>query len=342
MVVFSQNEQALKEYIRQNNIEAAVKLLYELILKSAKEKKFSKAEALRQRLLEIDPMALNEIIGSAEMIEEEKSKSIERSHLKIWPELYNLFTDEEKNVLYYALEETTYSNDQPLFMQGELNTNLYFINQGELKMIYKKEGLETLLKIIRPGQIVGEDTFFSHTICTCSVITLSKVNLNYLQKDILIKWKDKFPGIEPKLKDYCLGKKNVHELLKEKNLDRRSHNRVKISSKGFIQLLNRSGESLGKAFKGSITDISVGGLSFDIKISKEKTARLLLGRNLHIKFNLPDGIHPNQIDQNGVVIGIHAYPFKDHSIHVKFEKMLSPKLIEEIEIKIQQSGFLTP
>ena len=45
-------------------------MLYKMIVQCAKQKNFSIAEQLRERLLEVDPMALNEIINSQEIIDE--------------------------------------------------------------------------------------------------------------------------------------------------------------------------------------------------------------------------------------------------------------------------------
>ena len=67
-------EQLVDQHIAENKIEAAVSTLYRLIVTYAKEKNFTKAELLREKLYEIDSMALNEIISSAEIIEQEKSE----------------------------------------------------------------------------------------------------------------------------------------------------------------------------------------------------------------------------------------------------------------------------
>ena len=94
-----------------------------------------------------------------------------------------------------------------------------------------------------------------------------------------------------------------------------------------IQLLGASGKLLGRAFKGELSDISIGGLSFVIRISKQETARLLLGRKMNIKFVIPSGSSKQKIDKNGTVIGVRAHPFDDYSIHIKFDSLLDKKLL---------------
>ena len=331
MANFSEQEESVDRYVKQNNKEATVKLLFDLIVGYAKEKNFAKAEALWKRLLEVDPMALSEINRSGEILEEEKFKSIDQEHLDIWSGLYGTLTTEETNALYYAMKEITYDAGQRIFKQGERNSNLYFINQGQLEVFYSVGGKEIVLKTLGSGSIVGEDTFFSNTVCTTSMITPSRVKLNFLDKDSLMKWKDQLPALESKLHNHCLRSMKVYDLLERKGLDRRSQKRVNISGKAVIQLLNVSGSPVGKAFRASLSDISVGGLSFYIKIPKKESARLLLGRNVNMKFILPTGGSQEKIDQNGTVVAVHSHAFDDYSVHIKFDAMLSEKVVEEVK-----------
>jgi len=327
VVDLSYQEELVDQYVKQGNNEGAVKLLFDLIVTYAKKKDFAKAEVLREKLYEVDSMALNEIVRSGEIIEEEKSESIDQDHLVIWSKLYDILSDEQSNALYYAMKKATYDIDETLFKQGERNSSLYFINQGQLKLVYRDQDREILLKTLGTGHIAGEDTFFFETVCTTSMITLSRVKLNFLEKDTLLKWRDEFPGLESRLQEYCLKFKKVHDVLKAKNLDRRSQKRIKLLGKGMIQLLGASGKPLGRAFKGEFSDISVGGLSYIIRVSKKETARLLLGRKMNIKFVLPLRNSKQKIDKTGTVIGVRAHPFDDYSIHIKFDELLDKRLL---------------
>jgi len=88
---FSQKEQMAAQYAAQGKTQHAVKLLFELIVAYAKAKNFPKAEALREKLFEVDAMALNEIIKAAEIIEEEK-RGIEA----VMPQMLNMFNQEKE------------------------------------------------------------------------------------------------------------------------------------------------------------------------------------------------------------------------------------------------------
>ncbi len=327
----SQQNELIERYINQNNKEAAVKLLFELIVEYAQKKDFSQAEAFREKLFDVDPMALNEIIRAGEIIEEEKSDSIDQNHRNIWAGLYKTLTTEEANALYYSMKESEYSLNEPIFQQGDTNSNLYFINQGKCKQFYSQDGREILLRTLSPGHIAGDDTFFADAVCTTSLIALSKVKLSYLEKDVTKKWGEEFPGLEANLYEYCLRFDKVQDLLKKKALDRRNQIRVKISGKAVILILSTSGSPVGNVFKGLLSDISSGGLSFFLKITKKETARLLLGRTLNIKCAFHIGDNELKLERNGTVVGVRLQTFSDYSIHVKFDEMLSEKVVLRVK-----------
>ncbi|MFC1535013.1 cyclic nucleotide-binding domain-containing protein [Thermodesulfobacteriota bacterium] len=325
----SQQEKSIDQYLNDGNQDAAVKALFDLIVAYAKKKDFSKAEGLRDRLFEVAPMALNEITKSGDIIDEEKSSSIDEDHRETWSKLYDTLKTEEANVLYFAMKENSYNKDQAVFSVGDKNNNLYFIDNGEFKMAYTKEDEEVLIKKLGPCDIAGEDTFFSTTAFrTVSLIADSQAKLRYIEKGVLEKWQEKLPGIEQKLYEYCRKSGMVPDLLEKKGLDRRIQKRLELSGRVTIQLLNASGGPTGKPFIGGLSDIAVNGLSFSVKISKKETARKLLGLKLNMKFTLPSAKSPQKIDQNGTLVGIEYPVLADYSIHVRFNKPLDEAIME--------------
>lgn len=324
-------EALVDQYVAQNDTGAAVKLLFDLIVNRAKAKDFAKAKALWERLSEVDPMALTEITKSGEMIEEEQRGAIDSNHLDVWSELYGTLTTEETNTLYYAMKGQAYGSDQIIIRQGDHDTRLYFIDSGQLKIISSQEGLEILVDTIGPGSIVGVDTFFSNTVCTTSLVTLSDVKLQVVDKDVLPEWDRTCPSLEPKLHHYCLKFETVDHLLKKRGLNRRTYQRVSISGEGIFQVLNIAGDPVGKAFRGRLSDISVGGLSFFLRISKKETGRLLLGRALHVRLTLPQGADQQKMDIYGRVVAVRSHPFEDYSVHIKFDEMLSARIVAEFK-----------
>lgn len=327
---YSRQMKLLDQHLEKEDTESAVKLLFDMIVKYAGEKNFEKAEFLRDKLTEVNPMALTEIVKSGEVIDEAKIGSIDQEHLDRWENLYQNLIQEETSTLFYAMKSARFEAKQIIFKQGDRNSNLYFVNKGQLKMFFKQGDEAKVIKEINPGDITGEETFFNLTVCTASVTAFSEVELNFLEKDILRKWEEAGLGIESKLRDYSLKLKKTADILQEKGFDRRSEERVKLSSlKVSIQPLDLSGSPVGKVITGTLADICQGGVSFYLKIPKENVARMFEEPKMNLKFKIDSGEAKHTVDQNGTVVAV-IHHFYDFSIHVKFDKVLDEKVFEDI------------
>jgi len=321
-------EKLLEKYLQENNKESAVELMFDLIAKNATAKNFSKAEQLREKLFEVDPMALDRIVKSAEIIETAKIAAIDPVHRDIWSHLYKRLTKEEKIALYYGMKKASYEAEQIIFRQGEVNSNLYFINAGRLKTFYHKDKHGILLKTIGPGDIAGEDTFFSNSTCTFSMMADSAVKLNFLEKTVLQKWHDEAPTLASKLQAYCAELESINELLQKKELERRAHRRFVVPGSATIQITAKPDN---KVFKGDLSDISASGLSFVMSTSS-KEADMLLGRHLNLKLAFDQAFPELRIDGNGSIVGIHHQMFNEYLINVKWEEPLDDDTIERIKL----------
>jgi CRP-like cAMP-binding protein len=321
------NENLLETYIKENKKELAVELLFDLITQNAKARDFSKAEALRERLFEVDSMALTAIVKSAEIIEVEKMAAVDPIHLDTWSHLYEKLTKEETIALYYGMQAASVEVEQIIFHQGELNSNLYFIETGRLNMVYRKGNHGILLKSLGPGDIAGEDTFFTRSTCTTSLIAHSRVRLNFLEKSVLQKWQSDAPNLNNKLHDYCLKLEPLKDQIQKKQLERRAHNRYAVSGDATVQITATLED---KVFKAELSDISASGVSFVMNTSPQ-SAELLLGCRLSLEFRLPQVSAELRIDQNGSIVGVHSQLFNEYLINVKWDQPLSDDLLATIK-----------
>ncbi len=327
-----QQEQMIDDYVAGGKKQAAVRMLSRLIHRYAREKDFDKAEELKERLIEIDPMALPAIIRSGEIIEEERSEFTDQNFPDVWPELYENLSLDEINALEFAMEERIWNANQYIFRQGEQNSQLYFINQGTLKLVYQHGEKETLLQTLTTGDVAGADTFFPISMCSTSMITLSRVKLNFINRDILEEWKSECPALVSRLHDFCLKSEKSVEALKNKKLDRRAHKRYQLSGKMSLQLLKKTGEGIGKSFTGNLIDISAGGMScsFFIKTTKKQDARMLLGQPIKTKFTLPLRSGPQKLTEKGVITAVSFDFTNDYAFHIKFDQPINETIAAEM------------
>lgn len=320
----------IDRHVAAGDTDAAVRTLFDAIVAAAKKKDFARAEALHKRLYDVDAMALTEIVKAGEIIEAEKSEALDRDHLDLWPELYASLTDEEANALFFAMKEQVFEPNDVILAQGKANDALYFINQGQLKSVFRQENRETLLCTVDKGEVVGNRTFFSISVCTISVIAQTRVKASVLHRGVLSQWQQEVPALESKLKNYCLTLTKTEDLLKKKGVDRRTQKRVPIQGKTRIQMISAAGRPAGKPFRGELADLSVGGVAFLIRSSKEETVRLLLGRRIHIAFKIRVKSEVTDIDRDASIIGIHYLQQNEYSLHARFEAEIDASLIEEL------------
>lgn len=321
--------QRIESFVRQGRKAEAVELIFNLIVENAKAKNFPAAYALREKLFEVDAMALVEIIKSAEIIEAEKGGAIEKRHLEIWRKLYSTLMPEEANALYFKLKPAVYDTGAAIFRQGHKNHCLYFIDQGVLNLVCREGSTERLIRSAGPGTLAGGDSFFTVSVCTTSLLCRSRSSLRALHHEDFTELRRSMPSLAVKLEDYFSKTTKDHELLKEQDINRRHHLRVKISGVMHFFILNAEGVPIADTFKGALSDISLGGISFFIKITNPKIPHMLLGRKVRVEFSIPAGQSGIEVVETGVVIGVVDHFFNNYSVHLKFARELPESLIEK-------------
>ncbi len=328
----SDQEKLIDQYVEQGDQENAAKLLLEIITKFAREKNFTKAEELREKLYEVAPMALKEIVSSGEIIEEEKSRVLDKNYLEIWARLFDTLTKDESNTLYFAMKTKAFKAGQPVFEQGQLDSRMYFIKKGRFQMVYHDHfgPQEAVLKELTPGDIANDEAFFSFTVCTASLIAFTDAEMFFLEKNILTEWENKHPGIENKLRQFSRLFEKVGDLIQKSGLQLRGHKRVKISRIAMVQPLDNSGKPLKSPYRVSLFDISAGGVSYGFKLNKKEDAGQLLDSwiNIQTVYQNPTGKH--KINCNGKIVAVHLQPFDESSVHVQFEELLAEQVIVDI------------
>lgn len=313
-------EEQIFHLAAMGNKDVAKKQLFDLVVSCARKKDFFNAERLRERIYEIDPMALMEIIQSGDIIEEEKSGAISRDHLEIWRKLLTVLSTEEFNSLYHEMEERSYRPEETIVAQGAKNDELFFINQGSVRASYMGGEKELFLKNLGSGEIAGEN-FFNASVWTVSLTAQQQTSISVLKRENLARLEQRIPGIESKLIDYYNRYSDFYAALKGKGMDRRVHERFTVEAKILLQIVDDKDRILS-SFRGQLTDISQGGLSFFIRITKKENVRLLLGRSIKAGIPVSGG---QDVVLRGTVIGVQVYDLvlSDYSVHVKFNNELA-------------------
>lgn len=331
-----QEEATIRSLLDQGENEAARTKLVEFIRHMARMKKFVQAEKLRDWLIEIDNTALTDIIAAAEIIAEEKVAAIDQEHLEIWNDLYDFLTTEEFSELYHSLHHKKIRNEEVIVHQGTLQSALYFINSGKVKLYYDARGDRVLLKTLGAGEIIGAGAFFDASVWTISVVSVGMTEISVLKFEKTARWKSEYPALESRLRDFCSKFESTADVVRQSSHDRRHHKRYTLSGRVEVLLLDSRGMSSGIRVRGELIDISAGGISYLQRISKKENARLILGRKVKITLSF-EARHSGNVVFEGDILAAKEVPGpeSDFSVHVRFDTELDPAHVDKI---IEQSG----
>ena len=307
----------------QEDTSQIIKKLFADIQVAAKAKDFKLAEELREKLIEINPMAISEIIKSSEIIEKEKTAGIDKDHLVTWARLYDGLSDEERNCLYYSMKKYVVPEKKMLLTHGAMNNRLFLIDRGLVTIFFPKEGKNVVLAQIGRGDILGEYTFSTISLCSASAITHTEVELMVLDGGAADGWEDKYPGLYEKLIDFCLKSGRVDEILRIKKLEKRRYERFPAEGRVTATLLTREGKKSEVVFHGGLSDISVSGTCFTIRCSKKATARALLARYMLLSICSDEGENVATVSAIGRVVRVSFHLYEDYSVHVQFNALLT-------------------
>jgi Cyclic nucleotide-binding domain/HEAT repeats len=327
--VMNDIEKQIEWHVKKGEQKEAGSLIFDQAVSHLNKKDYIVAEMLRDRLLQVNPLALSDVIHLGELIEEHKSDSITSHHIEIWNELYEEMTSEEFSTLYYALRLENYEKGDVIVKSGETDTNLYFVNSGYLSLSCNANGTDVFLKRMQPSDVLGGDQFFSASVWTVTLKALSGVQLHVLDQSKWMEIIEAEPGIEEKLQRYCEKYKEITKLLQMSGDDRREYPRHPVCLITKNMLLDPYGKKGKRNFNGELIDISKAGLAFTIRIAKKENAKLLLGRQIITTIS----VNGQELSPfSGVIVGvkIHDPQMFDFSVHVKLSKKIDDKSLLKI------------
>ncbi|NLX18232.1 MAG: cyclic nucleotide-binding domain-containing protein, partial [Desulfobulbus sp.] len=325
----AKKEAAIFKLVDEGRQEAALQQLVDLIEATIQAGDFKTAERLRERIYEIDGMALGPIIRTGELIEQAKMGTIKKEDLEIWAGLREHLTTQEFQTIYHELNEQLYKPEETIVAQGDKNDALFFITQGSVKVSHRVGTRELFITTLNRGEMVGEN-FFTPSVWTATLTSLTATRIHVLPQTVLTAWQDQFPGLRGKLHTYYLANNTIHTTLAKKGLERRADHRYSLSRKIQVQPITNQDKPIGRGFRAETIDVSLGGLAFLIRISRQENARLLLGRKMQIV--LPVGGKIQLMHLKGLVIGIQPYQVleNDFSVHFKFDRPLESQALQNI------------
>lgn len=143
--------------------------------------------------------------GCLKLIDEAMTAAIDKKHVAIWPDLYELLSQEEKNCLFHSMQSNLIPEKRALLQYGALNNRLFFIEKGTVVVAIPQEGSEKLKVFAQLGRgdVLGEYSFATLALCSVTAVTKTPVQLRCLEGKMAESWNEKHPGLYEKVVEFC-------------------------------------------------------------------------------------------------------------------------------------------
>jgi hypothetical protein len=302
--------------LARNLVKEAGNLLYDKGLEEANRRDFVTAEMLRDRLVSVDPMALDRAVELGQLIEKAKRTPYSGQYWDVWKKLNAVLGDNAFQAMQNFLEIYEFKPGDMIIEAGETDNQLYFLTSGFINISCHVGSKEIFLQRMQPGDVAGSEHFFSPSVCTVNLIAHSPLQLQTLNTTNYHHLCARFPDFGENLQQYCNERGRIEKLINTASEDRRQFPRYVIRHPIDNELFDILGLHTKKKFRGELQDISRGGYAFVIHIATSENVRLLLGRRIFSSISIANTRLPLM---QGIVAGIHQLDMAagKYCIHVR-------------------------
>lgn len=114
--------------------------------------------------------------------------------------IFKDLAEEELAELEKTMRVLEYDKDEIIFQEGERAFGFYIICSGKVKLAKRSmSGKTQILKLLGPGEILGEKTMFDREAYTAFAKTLEKTKLHFLERENFLRFLNKHPVVALKI-----------------------------------------------------------------------------------------------------------------------------------------------
>jgi len=112
------------------------------------------------------------------------------------PWIFSSLSEEGQKELGRLLRPIDYDKDEVIFQEGEPAFGLYVICRGRVKLTKRSsKGKRQILKLVGPGEILGEKTMFDQEVYTAFAKTLEPTRLYFIERNAFIDFLYRHPQV---------------------------------------------------------------------------------------------------------------------------------------------------
>lgn len=114
--------------------------------------------------------------------------------------LFSDLGEEGQRELEKVVKSIEYEKGEIIFQEGEPAFGLYIICEGRVKLAKRSsKGKRQILKLLGPGEILGEKTMFDQETYTAYAKTLERTRVKFIERETFLSFLNKHPSVALKL-----------------------------------------------------------------------------------------------------------------------------------------------
>lgn len=112
------------------------------------------------------------------------------------PWIFSVLSEEGQRELASLLRPIEYDKDEVIFQEGEPAFGLYIICRGRVKLAKRSsKGKRQILKLVGPGEFLGEKTMFDQEVYTAFAKTLEPTKLYFIERGAFLDFLLRHPQV---------------------------------------------------------------------------------------------------------------------------------------------------
>jgi CRP-like cAMP-binding protein len=124
-------------------------------------------------------------------------------HLMIWSAFYEELETSEANSFFAALRPMKLDAGELIAQQGDVLTDLIFIDHGYADINRSNDGAQRLFAPLQAGDVIGSESFFDDLPWDLNVVAQTEIQVRLLSKRQFKIFSADLPGISAQLESFC-------------------------------------------------------------------------------------------------------------------------------------------
>lgn len=310
--------------VAEDRIDAAVDILDRAVYGFVERRDYWHAQDCYKKIMDVNPLALSEIIRVGDFIEKSVFEGISRDHMAAWRELYQGLSRDIAVAFYLSLREMVLKQGDIIYKQRDLNKRLFFIDSGSIGLYAEGHLGRTNMVTLRTGQLVGVEGFLFNTYCSGTAQAEGPAILRVLELNDYEQWPDTFMPLVQKIKNIANKQRDhVTEIIKKTAIQRRQYERYSPNNRVYVEM---AVPEFNKKFRSELLNVSFGGAATMGRLDPE-LFRELLGSLVELDFITKKQDMESVFNKSFVaeVVGVVPKVNGNYSVHLQFKDILDSK-----------------